>query len=176
MSISFGPTTRGTRTHARPPSSFKTSSKPPSPFMDGAAVAAAVPPPSFLLARLLSHPLPSPVPPRSGEEKKKLAFCRGEGYFAKWARASERASLATPRPKRGGPDELMVPKMAEELDYWKERKEGHSFSCGAFLGGFSDSGRGRATRVGSQQKRGFLSLNFPPWLWVSVRAIVIASN
>ena len=89
---------------------------------------------------------------------------------------SQRAILATPRPKRGGPDELMVPKMGEELDYWKERKEGHSFSCGAFLGGFSDSGRGRATRVGSQQKRGFLSLNFPPWLWVSVRAIVIASN
>ena len=70
----------------------------------------------------------------------------------------------------------MVPKMAEELDYWKERKEGHSFSCGAFLGGFSDSGWRRATSVGSQQKRGFLSLNFPPWLWVSVRAIVIASN
>ena len=114
--------------------------------MDGAAVAAAAPPPSFLLVRLLSHPLPSPVPP-SGEEKKKLAFCRGEGYFAKWARASELlASLATPRPKRGGPDELMVPKMAEELDYWKKRKEGHSFPCGAFFGqlfGFGKEARNK---------------------------------
>ena len=42
----------------------------------------------------------------------------------------------------------MVPKMAEELDYWKERKEEHSFSCGAFLGGFSDSGKEERNKRG----------------------------
>ena len=104
-------------------------------------------------------------------EKKKLAFCQGEGHFAKWARASERASElgnATSEEEeeneREGPDELIVLKMAEELDY---RKEGRAFVLVRRVFGrlFGFGARNKKRRIFSLFAPS-LALNFPHFLWV----------